>query len=121
MRHFVRACIIGMSLTFSGCQLLWGPTPGESTKDRDLMRDAEPIISAVENFRKAHGYYPKSLNELVPRYIAGRSTFAPFRYGVWKGEYSLEFSYVTGMPGFQSITQCVYDSKNRKWKCGGYI
>lgn len=121
MPRIVWPFAIATLLTLGGCQVLTGPTPAENAKDRDLMRKAEPIIAAVENFRIAHGQYPKRLDELVPRYIADQSTFTPFRYGVWKGEYSLDFSYVTGMLGFQSITQCTYDPKEKKWKCGGYM
>ena len=104
-----------------GCQIIMGPTPGENSKDRDLMRRAEPVIAALDKFHAAHGHYPRKLDELVPQYIADRAALAPYRYGVWKGEYSLDFSYVTGMLGFQSITQCVYDPRKKKWSCGGYM
>ena len=103
------------------CQVVMGPTPGENAKDRDLMRRAEPVIAAVEKFHAVHGHYSRKLDELVPRYIADRAALSPYRYGVWKGEYSLDFSYVTGIPPFQRITQCIYDPKKKKWSCGGYM
>jgi hypothetical protein len=47
-----------------------GAAPGESARDRDLMRRAEPIIVALEKFHSSHGGYPQKLDELVPLYVA---------------------------------------------------
>ena len=121
MRVLAVIALLIVASLLSACQIVMGPTPGENAKDRDSMRKAEPVIAAIEKFHSAHGYYPKKLDELVPHYIADGATFAPFRYGVWKGEYSLDFSYVTGMLGFQSITGCTYEPKKKKWRCGGYM
>jgi len=107
-------------LLVGGCQLLNGPVAGQSAKDRELMRKAEPIITALASFRSAHGRYPAKLDELVPRYITDRAVFAPYRYGAWHGEYSIDFSNLAGVGPFRGINQCVYDSKKKNWECGCY-
>jgi hypothetical protein len=110
----------GAALGLSACQVIMGATPGESARDSDLMRRAEPIIVALEKFHSSHGRYPQKLDELVPHYVADRGSLAAFRYGRWKRDYSLEFSYATGIPPFRSITHCIYDSTKKKWIAMGY-
>jgi hypothetical protein len=113
--------LVLIPILLGGCQVLNGPVAGQSAKDRELMRKAEPIIAALASYRTAHGRYPARLDELAPRYIADRALFARYRYGVWHGDYSLDFSYVAGVGPFRGINQCVYDSKKKKWECGGYM
>src|SRR5260370_13657638 len=116
----MRAVALSIALGLCWPQVIMGAPPGESARDRDPMRRAEPIIIALEKFHSSHGRYPQKLDELVPHYVADKAPLAAFRYGRWKRDYSLEFSYVTGIPPFRSITHCSYDSTQKKWITMGY-
>ena len=37
--------------------------------DADAMKDAEPIVEAIKQFKTHRGHYPSSLEALVPEYV----------------------------------------------------
>jgi hypothetical protein len=135
--RFTRLALAGglasVVLTIAGC-----PPPGKGAAAERGYRRAAPIVSALEDYRAAHGKYPEELMALVPSHLsvdtlddfvcAGDeparcpenveilrrvTEAAPYHYRRSDDGYSLSFDY-TG-PGTNT---CVF-SPHTKWKCDG--
>ena len=80
---------------------------------------AERVIQACEEFRVAHGTYPHTLDELVPRYLESipRAKYClglgQFEYFNFEGNRPLLFWY--DVPPFGRVT---YNFADRRW---GYL
>lgn len=107
-------------LLLTGC-----PAPGEGPKAAKWYQRAEPVLGAIERFKKEQGSYPESLSALPADYLPQKSTDDErpsmtygFRYVLRDGEFELTFGY--GGPG---INRCTYHSairEEKRWRCSGY-
>lgn len=119
----VQAMNIAKNFLIAGVVILSACTaPGEGVKAKSGYAAAAPVITALEAYHQANAAYPSSLNQLVPKFIAGDRLEAtmpdkkvtPFKYRQVDNGYELSFSY-TG-PG---TNQCVYRESTKAWKCYG--
>ena len=129
--------ILCMPLFVTAC---WS-APGEGRKARAGYKAAEPVIVALEKFRKELGHYPTNLCQLVPDYLSDanalhvrheikplysprsekpasqtvESASLPFSYRVEGDDYDLSFEYIG--PG---VNTCFYSSRTGRWSANGY-
>jgi hypothetical protein len=74
----------------------------------DLKREGNPVIAEIEQYRQAHGHYPRSLAE------AGLEP-SPTRYGPWEYESDgKEFVLSIGDYGRDGFVY-FYSSRSRSW------
>lgn len=101
----------------------WGGEIGESGKRRLARAYGAPVVAALTRYQGDKGQYPKTLIELVPKYLSDVELRAPdvsvlrypFEYRADTAGYELLVRY-TG-PG---MNECRY-SPARHWHCGGYF
>ena len=97
-----------------------GEKPGEGPKAAAGYRWGEPIVAALETYRRDHGRYPDSLSVLTPRYVGNKALMLPPplvgpAYQLdHRGGYSLSFFY-TG----PASNHCTYTPATRGWNCSG--
>ncbi|HTV83820.1 MAG TPA: hypothetical protein VME63_00325 [Dyella sp.] len=115
--NIVKNFLISGVVIFSACV-----APGDGVKAKSGYAAAAPVIKALDAYHQVNDAYPSSLNQLVPKFIAGDRLVAttpdrkvtPFKYRQVDNGYELSFSY-TG-PG---TNQCVYRESAKAWKCYG--
>lgn len=93
-----------------------GPDPGEGEGAIRGYEICVPIITALEEYRKANKEYPDSLDELVPDYLASVPASVhgePIIYTKQDEAYTLSFSY--SGPG---NNVCIYTPEHG-WQCSG--
>jgi hypothetical protein len=93
--------------------------PGEGKRSVRGYFMAQPIIDALEKFKKDSTYYPSDLYALVPKYMADFPSDASKLYLIYDtpdtvNGYVLQFKYYG--PG---ANICNY-TPTEKWKCYGY-
>jgi hypothetical protein len=54
--------------------VVWALDLDRSRDFRSKMREARPLVEAIERFRNGTAVYPQSLDELVPKYSSGIAT-----------------------------------------------
>jgi len=103
-------------LALAGC-----PRPGWGAKAQRGYQRADPLVVALEQYRRDHATYPGKLSNLIPTYMSADALRPPdspqehwpFAYAKVDGEYELSFNY-TG-PGMNT---CTY-RPSTGWKCHG--
>jgi len=74
-------------LLFAGVLVLgWAFDLDRSRDFRKKIREATPLVRAIEKFRTDTGSYPQSLDELAPKYLTGIATNAADlqqKFGGW--------------------------------------
>ena len=123
-RTLFALALTAVTLQLAACQLMTGPNPGEGSQDRETRRKAEPVIVALEQFRRDRGHYPKRIQELVPRYIADGSALGvgSFSYTVRGFGYRLGGNAdVAGIPPLHGVNQCEDHSRKKRMECSGYM
>ena len=101
----------------------WGGQVGEYGKNRLARAYGAPVVAALAHYESDRGRYPKTLIELVPKYLSDVELRAPdasvlrypFEYRVDTVGYELLVRYVG--PG---MNECRY-TPARRWHCGGYF
>ena len=96
---------------------------GESGKNRLARAYGEPVIAALEGYRRDSGAYPRSLDSLVPRYLTRASLRAPevsvlrhpFEYRADSGRFELLVQF--SGPG---MNECCF-RPGTAWRCGRYF
>lgn len=114
------AAALLMQLLLTGC-----PAPGQGAKAEQWYRRAEPIIGAIERFKKEQGSYPASLAALPADWLPQKSAHDErpsitygFHYVLRDGAFELTFGYAG--PG---VNRCTYHSatlEGKPWRCSGY-
>ena len=100
-------------------QISIGPTdepPGVGEKAERGYAASEPVIAALEEFRKDHGEYPELVAYLVPDYLPV----------LWTGGEDLDYSYSTSDGSFAfsfhyrgpGMNTCKY-KPDAEWHCSG--
>ena len=113
-----------IALVLLGSVVMAGTTRGDDAIEREGRARATTVIAALEQFHKQHGYYPKQLNELVPRYIPDSAALhfkgeALYKYTLQtKGGYTLSFTY--GIPATEGPRSVIYFSGEKRWRHWGY-
>jgi hypothetical protein len=118
LSHRLLIALFSLLVIFLSCtpRTNLGPDPGEgegAIRGYDLC---VPLITAVEEYRKANKDYPESLDELVPDYLKAVPTGVngdPIIYTKQDGTYTLTFSY--SGPG---NNVCIY-APEHGWHCSG--
>ncbi len=98
---------------------------GQAPNARSGFERAKPILAALAKYRDQQGYYPATLESLVPQYLPASALGATdttgrvklmhaFQYESLGASFELRFQY-TG-PG---SNQCIYRSTAPKWECSG--
>jgi hypothetical protein len=85
---FIAALILVVAIGVGSAPAGWRLQPGEAIRRAGLeriMANAEPVIEAIERYRTDTGEYPKSLTDLIPKYLAalpptGNTIFSQFEY-----------------------------------------
>jgi hypothetical protein len=101
-----------------GC--VFGDPPGIGPTAELGYQRAAPVIEAIGRYRKGSGRLPRSLRELVPKYLKNEALEGPLargsELGYRKAEdgYELFFRYIG--PGTNT---CTYASWNLQWRCSG--
>lgn len=64
--------LFGIVLLVIGIVAVWWLTslPYDEAKCRRQIRQGEPVVAALEAYRRDTGTYPESLHELIPKYLA---------------------------------------------------
>jgi hypothetical protein len=103
-------------VSLMGCNLLFGPPPGQGPKAKQGYAASVPVIRALATYYADHQRYPATLEELAPAYLPGTPAAeqTPLRYSLTERSYELEFKY-TG-PG---MNICTY-TPEYGWRCTGY-
>ena len=92
------------------------PAPGEGRNFELARAKAEPLVVAIEAYHADHQRYPRSLDALVPKYLAASAIDARYVYeSTDPQDYRFAFKY--GGPG---INTCSRDSLNVAWECSGH-
>jgi len=103
-------------LFLTACKLFTVEPPGVGEKSERGYAACAPMIKALEQYRADKGEYPKTLTELVPKYISEVPTEVnnePISYTKTDESFSLSFHYVG--PGTNT---CTFTPKD-KWHCSG--
>ena len=97
---------------WSGC-----PAPGEGAAAEQGYRRSEPIVAALDRYRRDHGTYPNALTELnvPPDQLRPPVDAHPWEYHRVGNSYVLTFQYAG--PG---MNRCKY-SPETGWNCSGYF
>jgi len=132
-----RTILALLALCLLGC----GTEAGKGRHASAGYRAAAPVIASLEKYHEAHGRYPASLIELVPKYLPNTNAllisggieptlsprsnteddsfksrpFDSFWYTPQSDSYILIFRFAG--PG---MNQCTYDSKTKKWSAQGH-
>jgi len=88
--------------------------PGKGPAADGGKRAATVILRTIENYRGARGYYPGSLEDLVPEFLAGIPTLSNgsrFEYLRLGMNYKLTFNYESPLP-----VHCSY-MPTTQWSC----
>lgn len=104
--------IIALGLVVTGC----ATTPaGEDPKGKELRAQASTVLTALVAYRKDHGDYPMSLQELAPTYLPN----VPFEPGLVldRNSDTVRFSYPAPWPQAGDV-RCVAKLGDSEWKCG---
>jgi len=117
---FTLSLYAAVAFAFAVCG---GGEIGESGKNRLARAYGTPVVTALEEFRRDSGAYPRALSALVPRYLS-RSTLTapdssvlryPFEYRADSGIFELLVRY--GGPGMNTCRI----RPGTAWRCGGYF
>jgi hypothetical protein len=111
------AVLVGLVIYFLA--QMFCPAPGNDDRARSAMLDAKPVIAALNRYHQEKKSYPKSLSELIPKYLSESDYSAivekEFMYMARGGDYELTYRYVG--PG---INACTYRPESGEWKCHGH-
>jgi hypothetical protein len=88
--------------------------PGEDPRGQELRAQATPVLHALARYHKDKGEYPRSLHELVPRYLRD----VPFAPGLrFDRDYqAIEFTYSPSWPQTRDVT-CTARFGELDWVC----
>lgn len=114
------AVVAGSAFLFGVCA---GGEIGEPGKVRLVRALGAPVIRALDDYQRASGRYPASLESLVPAYLPSVALHAPessllgypFSYRADSSTYELSASFAG--PGMNT---CRYRPRST-WRCGGYF
>lgn len=84
----------------------------------DYRRNANTVIEALQNYRKAHNTFPNALSELTPTYIAALPDEPDLTYHSSSG--SLEYRYTPSWPQLRPVV-CESVGDTTEWKCQEHI
>jgi hypothetical protein len=120
VRALVSFALAAAAFAIGSCY--FAETPGTGSRAQTGYRAAAPVIAALEAFHREHGHYPRSLQDLAPKYLDAAATnldtyyIHGFRYHSAGGSYTVGFRYDAA-----AINECEYDSRTKKWDCSGYF
>ena len=106
-------------LNACGIEWLFFPVlvqPGTGAIAEKSLAEGEKFIQAIEQFNKDTGYYPKSVNDLIPQYLEAsfRGSMPLFCKALVKytydlqsqSEYNIHFSHTIDFTGKGLSTSC---------------
>jgi hypothetical protein len=104
-----------------GLGLLSGCTVWQVNQDPAGMgyrRDANRIIWALQDYRRATGQFPPTLGMLTPQYIASLPDIPAVRYNPNDG--SLHYAYTPSWPQLRPV-RCASVGNTTDWRCAEHI
>ncbi len=129
----------GIAKTLSGftallvivyASVLFGGDVLREARANELIEQAAPLISAINRYQQETGYYPMSLNQLVPTYIKGVPQLrfphdqddgtAAFGYKLKSGGYMLHFG-LAGPPFGQHFFYTPSKEYPEWWEVGVFL
>jgi hypothetical protein len=99
------------------------PAPGEGRNFERARAQAEPVLQAIEGYRRAHNAYPRALDQLVPEFLGqdvliGHAPGGPVGFDYRSDTpYTYRFEMRYSSPG---INTCLRDESNVQWECNGH-
>lgn len=95
---------------------MWGAELAREISRPMAINNADKLITAIETFQKKNGYYPDSINQLVPEHIKsipkpGVMGISRYYYEKTKDNFNLTF-YQNVIIGFNSEV-VVYDPTDK--------
>ncbi len=107
---------LGLALALGGCSLMWGP--GDDPRGKAYLSQVGTISLAIGRFHDEQGHYPKTLDELVPNYIAKIPDEPPLLYESTDG--SMAFTYAPSWPQ-SGHASCAVKAGSTAFRCHGLI
>jgi hypothetical protein len=91
---------------------------GQDADGLDLRRDANRVMMALEDWHRAKGNFPRTLDQLVPQYLPAVPTEPVLRYRPADG--SLAFRYVPSWPQLRPVW-CSSVGNTTNWVCAEHL
>ena len=112
----MRALLLGLALTLSGCNPLFflDCAPSRCRQAKDGQARLQPVVDTLASYSAALGTYPDSAAALVPEYLSALPNPGYWQYEREHSTYRVSFFYAG--PG---MNWCFYRPED-KWRCGGY-
>ena len=101
----------------AACGMLAGCTVWGVNQDPDgiaFRQDANHVIWALQNYRKAHGGFPTQLSALTPTYMRELPDVPGLRYDARVG--GLSYRYIPTWPQLR-WTLCQSVGNTTEWRC----
>lgn len=91
---------------------------GQDADGLNLRRDANSVMMALEDWHRAKGTFPRSLNELVPQYLPAVPKEPLLHYRAADG--SLAFRYIPSWPQLRPVW-CASVGNTTNWVCAEHL
>ena len=111
-RIFAGAIALGL---LSGCSI-W--PVNEDPAGMAYRRDANRIVWALQDYRRATGQFPPTLGMLTPQYLPSLPDIPDLRYSPADG--SLRYAYIPSWPQLRPV-RCFSVGNTTNWNCAEHI
>jgi hypothetical protein len=95
----------------SGCSV-W--PVNQDPAGMNYRREANQVINALQDYRKAKGTFPPTLAMLTPGYLSELPSVPDLRYRVRDG--SLSYFYIPSWPQLRPV-RCTSEGNTTIWRC----
>ncbi|HEX3667313.1 MAG TPA: hypothetical protein VHU23_18975 [Rhizomicrobium sp.] len=106
---------LGVCATLSACAVY---PIGQDADGLDMRRDANRVMMALEDWHRTKGAFPRTLDELVPRYLPALPKEPVLHYRATDG--SLAFRYVPSWPQLRPVW-CSSVGNSTNWVCSEHL
>ena len=111
-RAFAGAVTLGL---LSGCTI-W--PVNQDPAGMGYRREANQIIEALQDYRRATGQFPPTLGMLTPQYMASLPQIPDIRYNPADG--SLGYAYIPSWPQLRPV-RCASEGNTTVWRCAEHL
>lgn len=99
----------------SGCTI-W--PVNQDPAGMEYRREANQIIDALQDYRRATGQFPPTLGMLTPAYIPALPSLPQLRYSPADG--SLGYGYIPSWPQLRPV-RCASEGNTTVWRCTEHL
>ncbi len=103
--------VIAVLLALCACAMY---PPGEDPNGQKLQAAATPVMQAIQKFMAENSALPRTLNDLVPKYIKRLPPEPKLTYDLQDN--AVIFSYVQSPPNGANVT-CIAYIGQASWSC----